>query len=238
MSFLTSVVYMLFAITAVNGNPLSRRGTRPTSTIVGLPETVPDTITGQLYQAYQPYLEVLNGCVPYPAVDVDGNTNEGLPLTGSQNSGCKSNLGQIYARGFDGANGRYAIMYSWYMPKDSPSKGLGHRHEWEGVIVWLVSNSSTSASNILAVCPSAHGDWNCSKLFLLSGTGPLVSYFSIWPVNHQMWLGAEKGGQQPLIAWESLPDAAKNALQTTNFGSATVPFKDSTFAGNIAKATF
>lgn len=247
-------MYIFLAITAVNGNPLSRRGTRPTSTIVGLPETVPDNITGQLYQAYQPYLEVLNGCVPYPAVDVDGNTkynllssllmlltdksSEGLPLTGSQNSGCKNNLGQIYARGFDGANGRYAIMYSWYMPKDSPSKGLGHRHEWEGVIVWLASNTSTSASNILAVCPSAHGDWNCSKLFLLSGTGPLVSYFSIWPVNHQMWLGAEKGGQQPLMAWESLPDAAKNALQTTDFKSATVPFKDSTFAGNIAKATF
>ncbi|KAH7327510.1 necrosis inducing protein [Rhexocercosporidium sp. MPI-PUGE-AT-0058] len=238
MTFFTAVVHILFAATAVNGNPLSRRATLPTSTIVGLPEAVPNNVTGQLYQAYQPYLEVLNGCVPYPAVDANGNTNEGLPITGSQNSGCRSNLGQIYARGVDGPNGRYAIMYSWYMPKDSPSKGLGHRHEWEGVIVWLASGTSTSASNILAVCPSAHGDWNCSKLFLLAGTGPLVSYFSIWPVNHQMWLGAEQGGQQPLIAWESLPDAAKSALQTTNFASATVPFKDSTFAGNIAKATF
>jgi hypothetical protein len=53
-----------------------------------------------------------------------------------------------------------------------------------------------------------------------------------------MWLGAEQGGQQPLIAWESLPTAARDALQNTDFGSATVPFKDSTFAGNIAAATF
>lgn len=53
-----------------------------------------------------------------------------------------------------------------------------------------------------------------------------------------MGLSFEQGGQQPLIAWESLPDAARNALQTTDFGSATVPFKDSTFAGNLAAATF
>lgn len=43
------------------------------------------------------------------------------------------------------------------MPKDSPSDGLGHRHEWEGVIVWLNSATSTTAANIAAVCPSAHG---------------------------------------------------------------------------------
>jgi hypothetical protein len=124
------------------------------------------------------------------------------------------------------------------MPKDSPSSGLGHRHEWEGVIIWLASASSTSASNILAVCPSAHGNWDCSTAFLHNGSGAFIAYFSIWPVNHQMWLGAEQGGQQPLIAWESLPAAARDALQTTDFGSATVPFKDSTFAGNIAAATF
>lgn len=124
------------------------------------------------------------------------------------------------------------------MPKDEPSEGLGHRHEWEGVIVWLASGSSTTSDNILAVCPSAHGKWDCSKDFFLSGTGPLIAYFSIWPVNHQMWLSVTQGGQQPLIAWESLPDVARDALQTTDFGSATVPFKDSTFAGNVAAATF
>jgi hypothetical protein len=161
----------------------------------------------------------------------------GLPLTGSQNSGCSSNVGQIYARGV-ASNGRYAIMYAWYMPKDEPSAGLGHRHEWEGVIIWLASTTSTAKSNILAVCPSAHGNWDCSTTFLTSRSGAWISYLSIWPVNHQMWLGAEQGGQQPLIAWESLPVAAKDALQTTDFGSATVPFKDSTFAGNIAAATF
>ena len=44
------------------------------------------------------------------------------------------------------------------------------------------------------------------------------------------------GGQQPLIAWESLPTAARNALQNTDFGSANVPFKDGNFESNLAKA--
>jgi hypothetical protein len=29
-------------------------------------------------------------------------------------------------------------------------------------VIWLSDSTSTSASNILAVCPSAHGEWNCS----------------------------------------------------------------------------
>ena len=125
------------------------------------------------------------------------------------------------------------------MPKDSPSDGLGHRHEWEGVVVWLKSATSTAASNIAAVCPSAHGDWNCATTgYTLSGTKPLIEYKSTWPVNHQLGLTTAVGGTQPLIAWESLPTAARDALQTVDFGDATVPFKDATFSGNLAAATF
>lgn len=126
-----------------------------------------------------------------------------------------------------------------YMPKDSPSDGLGHRHEWEGVVVWLKSATSTAASNVAAVCPSAHGEWNCATSgYTLSGTRPLIEYKSTWPVNHQMGLTTAVGGSQPLIAWESLPTAARNALETTDFVAATVPFKDSTFTNNLAAATF
>jgi len=239
MSFLAIISQLLLATTVVHALPsaLVRRGTLPNPQIVGLPEAVPGGTLGDIYEAYQPYLDVYNGCVPSPAVDANGNTNEGYDLKGSQNAGCNSNVGQIYARAGD-FNGRFAILYSWYMPKDSPSPGLGHRHDWEGVIVWLSSSTSTSPDNILAVCPSAHGNWDCSTEYLLSGSGPLIAYYSIWPVNHQCGLSPTRGGQQPLVAWESLSDVVRNALQTTDFGSATVPFKDSTFAGNVAAATF
>lgn len=41
--------------------------------IVGFNQTVPDTTEGDLYTAYQPYLKVVNGCVPFPAVDAEGD---------------------------------------------------------------------------------------------------------------------------------------------------------------------
>lgn len=51
-----------------------------------------------------------------------------------------------------------------------------------------------------------------------------------------MGFTSTRGGQQPLIAWESLPAAAKTALTNTDFGDANVPFKDSSFANNLAAA--
>lgn len=170
------------------------------------------------------------------------NTNiisEGLPVSDSPTSGCTSSKGQIYVRGTDGANGTYRLMYSWYTPKDSPKNGDGHRNDLEGVIIALASSASTSASNVIAVCPSAHGNWECSTTdFTLAGTNPLIAYFSEWPFNFQMGLTDKKGVQQPLVAWESLPAPARNALQTADFGTATVPFKDGKFEPNIAEAVF
>lgn len=129
--------------------------------------------------------------------------------------------------------------YAWYMPKDQPGDGLGHRHDWEGVIVWLSSATATSAGNVVAVCPSGHGAWDCDTTgFTLSGTSPLVKYESIWPVNHQMFQTTTVGGKQPLVAWESMSTTVRSALENANFGDAIVPFKDGTFAANLAKATF
>lgn len=91
----------------------------------------------------------------------------------------------------------------------------------------------------MAVCPSAHGAWDCSTDgYTLSGTSPLIEYLSIWPIDHQCGLTSTVGGQQPLIAWESLPTVAQTALATTDFGDANVPFIDASFDSNIAAATF
>ncbi|GMF28650.1 unnamed protein product [Phytophthora lilii] len=100
---------------------------------------------------FNPQLHITNGCHPYPAVDADGNTSGGLNPTGSSSAGCKgSGYGsQIYGRSA-WYNGVWAIMYSWYFPKDSPLTGFGHRHDWEHVVVWL-KNPAVSSPEILAV---------------------------------------------------------------------------------------
>ena len=54
-------------------NHLMPRTTLAYNEIVGFPQTVPDDTEGDLYTAYQPYLYVINGCVPFPAVDAEGD---------------------------------------------------------------------------------------------------------------------------------------------------------------------
>ena len=44
------------------------------------------------------------------------------------------------------------------------------------------------------------------------------------------------GGQQPLIAYESLPTVAHQALANTDWGAANVPFIDANFQNNLAEA--
>jgi hypothetical protein len=93
---------------AVSPNILPR-ATIASDAVVSFAQTVP---SGTLYLAYKPYLYVVNGCVPFPAVDASGNTNGGLNPTGATNGDCSSSTGQIYSRAMT-YNGYYAIMYSW-----------------------------------------------------------------------------------------------------------------------------
>lgn len=146
---------------------------------------------------------------------------------------CSSSTGQVYVRA-GSYNGAYAIMYSWYMPKDSPSSGLGHRHDWENVVVWLSSQSESATLRGVAI--SAHGDYQKETSPLMSGTRPKIGYMSIWPVNHQLIASDKQGGEQPAIAWESMTAAARSAIENTNFGDATPSFRDSNFQNYLAEA--
>ncbi|CAN8101954.1 unnamed protein product [Discula destructiva] len=228
---------LLLAATAVLAAPVATnieaRGVIGHDEVVGFPETVPNDVTGSLMLTYKPFLKIFNGCVPYPAVDAEGNTSGGLDTSGSSSGGCSSSTGQVYARAAQ-YNEYFAIMYAWFMAKDSPSPGMGHRFDWEQSIVWL-SDSNTTEPTLVGFSVSAHGGSDTSRTPGLSGTHPLAGYKSNWPTNHQLVQTTEVGGSQPLIAWESLPAAAQTALQDTDFGSAIVPFKDSTFTANLEK---
>ncbi|OHE97035.1 necrosis inducing protein [Colletotrichum orchidophilum] len=226
--------WLAAAAGSVTAAPLERRAVIDHDAVVGFPETVPSGIVGSLYLKYKPYLKIINGCVPYPAVNAAGDTSGGLAPTGSPEGGCSSSTGQVYARGAT-YNGAFAIMYSYYMPKDSPSTGLGHRHEWENAVVWL--SAATDSATVLGVSVSAHGEYDTKTSGIdFTGNSPRIGYRSIWPVNHQMIFTSEVGDQQPLIAWESLTPAARTALENTDFGSANVPMKEANFDDNLGKA--
>ncbi|KAI0388626.1 NPP1-domain-containing protein [Xylariaceae sp. FL0594] len=228
----TSLLLFLAAIAAAA--PVTKRAVIDHDAVVGFAESASD-----LALKYKPWLKVVNGCVPFPAVDAAGNTGGGLAPTGGSSDGCSSSPGQVYTRSAQYGD-KYAIMYSWYMPKDSPSPGLGHRHDWEDIIVWL-SSPDPATSQLAGLSTSAHGKYDTiTSNVPLDGTTtrPKIAYFSIWPLNHQLGRRTigDRGGEQPLIAWESLTQAARDALENTDFGDGNVPFKDANFMANLDEA--
>lgn len=66
-------LFALFPLLA-QASPVLPRAVIDHDQVEGFPETVPSSATGEVYKAYQPYLKVNNGCVPFPAVDAEGNT--------------------------------------------------------------------------------------------------------------------------------------------------------------------
>ena len=69
----------LLATAGVNATPIEKRAVIDSDAVVGFPETVPSGTVGDVYEAYKPFLNVVNGCVPFPAVDAEGNTGCVLP---------------------------------------------------------------------------------------------------------------------------------------------------------------
>jgi len=80
------ITYYIFSIVALNfttaspygspvdSAPFARRSEIASDEIVGFPQIVPNSVVGEIYLKYKPYLKVFNGCVLFPAVDADGNT--------------------------------------------------------------------------------------------------------------------------------------------------------------------
>ncbi|KAJ7868558.1 necrosis inducing protein-domain-containing protein [Mycena olivaceomarginata] len=110
-------------LAAVVASPLSERAVIASDAVVGFPQTGPQRHSGQR----------ISGVQAASKVDAAGNTGGGLNPTGATNGGCSSSTGQVYVRSGT-SNGRFGLLYSWYFPKDEPSDGLGHRHDWEGSI--------------------------------------------------------------------------------------------------------
>ena len=159
----------------------------------------------------------------------------GLAPTGASDGDCSSSTGQVYCRSAAYEN-YFAIMYSWYMPKDEPSDGLGHRHDWENIVLWL--SDDTLDATIEGIAVSQHGGYVTTTNPDLDGDNPTVGYISYWPLDHCLIETTTVGGTQPLIAWESLTTAAQEALDDTDFGDAIVAFKDSDFTSYLEEAYF
>jgi len=74
----TLVFGLLLSVPQISALPfnfgLSRRAQLAYDAVVNFNEAVPSGVTGELMLKYKPWLEVYNGCVPYPAVNAAGDT--------------------------------------------------------------------------------------------------------------------------------------------------------------------
>ncbi|MQX50950.1 NPP1 family protein [Sinorhizobium medicae] len=197
----------------------------------------PDSTSG-LLKTFQPSLKVIRGCVPFPAVDADGNVSGGLKPSGMLNGGCSHSRGQIYVRA-----GKYndtcAVMYSWFFPKDQNqnwfAKG-GSRYDWQNVIVWLTD--CDSEAQIGAVSYWSHDqDRYDVTLPHMDGTHPLVKYYR-QVGGHHFSLGDTRDpvGTQPAVSWSDLTEEARETLDTYNFGAVAVPFNSQNFEYNLERS--
>lgn len=58
----------------VRSAPMAKRSDISASAVVGFDTTVPSGTEGTLMEQWWPYLYVVDGCVPFPAVDAEGDT--------------------------------------------------------------------------------------------------------------------------------------------------------------------
>ena len=131
-----------------------QRGGRAIVGVLPLPSTPAFyTALGQVFESLT--VEFVRRKEPFavfawPYVRRRFQVSGGLLNTGSSTGGCRDNRrGQTYTRG-TWYRGRYAIMYSWYFPKDQLTDGggnFGHRHDWENVVIWI-DNRKNSYSSI------------------------------------------------------------------------------------------
>lgn len=206
--------------------------TLPAAELIGF-EEVPALEPRQLHaKRFQPFLTPLTGCVPHPGVDAQGRISAGLGLD-SVSDGCTDSPGQAYSRSVRLEEYR-AIVYAWYFPRDCPSPGRGHPHDWEGAVVWLRDEGEDA--EMISFSYSQHG-----RLFTLEPSArtthegrPMLAYSRYGEqVTHSMWLHDSPGELFPLIDWEDLTPAARHALNHSDYGAGTPLMRDGAFEHNV-----
>ncbi|WP_223206315.1 NPP1 family protein [Streptomyces xanthii] len=182
-----------------------------------------------------------DGCYATAAIGSDGTINPGLALGGDVNGHCHDDAQLAAANTYSRAkcnNGWCAIVYASYFEKDQATWGpaaIGHRHDWEHVVVWVSDNA------VRNVAVSQHSGYQSAdrSQIRFDGTHPKVVYHKDGLSTHCFrFAGA---GDEPaenatggwfyprLVGWEGYPAGYRDQLMTADFGAATIKIDDGDF---------
>ncbi|KAJ1324132.1 Glycosyl hydrolase family 71 [Microdochium nivale] len=188
-----------------------------------------------------------DSCYNIPAVNCAGQFPEGLEPN-DLTTGCREsedlNGSNVYSRRLCNS-GWCAYMYAYYFEKDYASAGIGHRHDWEHIIVWIPDEPERERW----VCASQHTGYECLRqdsVRWLNGDHPKVVYHKDKSSTHTFRMAGggddnieNHSGQwllADLVSWRGIPDGIRAALVAHDFGSATLAIKDNTMASAIDSA--
>ena len=193
-------------------------------------------IAGSIYKTHQPFIWVPYGCVPFPAVSFWGEISSGLRPGGRDSDGCRKSDGQIYTRGTY-VDCQYGIMYAVFVPKDQQADNFVTekvKYTWLPMVVW-VSNTWPKVSESISYWDVNRWRWTDDWYWnRKEGERPymLKGFRCLLPID-------VKGGEQPMVHWDHLPPAAREALEEFKFGHEVyqwVPFNERYFAYNMNEA--
>lgn len=182
-----------------------------------------------------------DGCYATAAIGADGTVNPGLKLGGDVNGHCRDaaqlNNANTYSR--EKCNHDWcAVVYGSYFEKDQATLGpaaIGHRHDWEHVVVWINGNQ------VKYVSVSQHSGYQvaASSSVRFDGTHPKVVYHKDGFSTHDFRFANsndeppenETGGwfYPRLVGWNGYPAGLRDKLMNADFGEATLKIRDVDF---------
>lgn len=244
---------------AVKGRRTSRLGRAAlvagsaTALVVGLAgsssaavlQNLPENATS-FQKAFEPLYDYdSDSCYPAAAVDPGGNLNGGLNPTGSITGGCRSgHLG--HANTYSRAkcdNGWCGIIYASYFEKDEASPGIGHRHDWECIVVWVKQGAGTPSY----LSASRHGGFSTHPIadVPMDGARVKVVYHKDGASTHAFRFAKwgetpenETGNwhQENLVTYENLTGWQFDQMNAKDWGKANLPVSNGNFASTLDKA--
>ncbi|OCQ19988.1 sugar-binding protein [Pseudoalteromonas luteoviolacea] len=194
-----------------------------------------------------------DGCLPSAGISRTGVQNSGLKTTGSLGGSCRdsqflntSNTVHRYACKNTETGIYCGHFYAMYFKKDQvfPYFGGGHRHDWEYAAVWtkdgIVTHGSYSAHGDLFTKPANELPFENGHLKIVyHKDGILTHAFRFAKSNEVAENHYNRFVTPNIISWYTMQgDGVSNQTLRTklnqyDYGSATLPVKDSRFLHNL-----
>ncbi|MFG2799845.1 NPP1 family protein [Streptomyces pseudovenezuelae] len=241
----TSRISRLVRAATVAGSGAALAVTLTGSASAGVLQNLPENATA-FQKNFEPVYDYdTDSCYPAAAIDANGTLNGGLKPTGSVTGQCRGdhlNHANTYSRAKCN-NGWCGIIYASYFEKDEASPGIGHRHDWECMVVWVRQGAGTPSY----LSASRHGGFSTHPTadVPMSGQRVMAVYhkdgasthafrFAKWGETAENDTGAWH--QENLLTWDNLAPNLRAVLNGSDWGDANLPLQDSKFNDTLNKA--